>query len=264
MTTDARPAATVVLARATDAHGAFEVFLVRRRGSGGFFSGAHVFPGGRVDDDDQRHDGVDAFAAAAVRETFEEAAVLLARHESGLALTSTSPKDAVLAQLRAGAPFSHALVAAGLVVDKDALTPLAWWITPVAEPKRFDTRFFFATVPAVQRHDAVPDGAEVDDGLWLSPKDALDAYAGGRISLAPPTLVTLEELAPLRLDDVRAHPWPQAPICPVMRQDGDTMVLALPGDPWHDEPTPVFATRTRVVGGGAEKFRSARVSKAST
>jgi 8-oxo-dGTP pyrophosphatase MutT (NUDIX family) len=261
----AAPAATVVLARVVAATereacgGGFEVYLVKRHGKSGFMAGAHVFPGGRVDDDDDAF-AASTFAVAAIRETWEECGVLLARHESGLPLTTQGPTDAVTARTAAGEPFAHALRAAGLVPDVDALVPLAWWITPVAEPKRFDTRFFFAVVPPLQRHTASVDGHEVTEGVWLSPRRALERYRAPvgepAITLAPPTLVTLEELARCAtVDDVTATRWPTAPVQPVLHH-ADGLVLALPGDPLHDVATPVWPHRTRVVLGAHGRFES--------
>jgi 8-oxo-dGTP pyrophosphatase MutT (NUDIX family) len=252
------PAATIVLARVIP-DDAFEVFLVKRHGRSGFMAGVHVFPGGKVDDDDGAHD-LDPFAVCAIRETFEESGVLLARPESGLPLSTRDPIDAVVARVTAGEPFSHALRAAGLVPDLEALHRIGWWVTPEAEPRRYDTRFFFAAVPALQRLSAVADGVEVEDGVWLTPRDALRHAAAGEIRVAPPTLVTLEELAPLRLPEVRTHPWPgDVPVCPVLHEVDGEIVLALPGDPLHPEKAAVWPSRSRVVAAEPGRFRSAKV-----
>jgi 8-oxo-dGTP pyrophosphatase MutT (NUDIX family) len=259
----AAPAATVVVARVVpdDGQGAFEVYLVKRHGRSGFMAGAHVFPGGRVDDDDAA-EGADRFALAAIRETWEECGVLLARPESGLPLSTRAPIDAVAARSAAGEPFHHALSASGLVPDVEALLPIAWWITPDAEPKRFDTRFFFAVVPPLQRHAAGVDGHEVTEGAWLSPRAALDAYAAGTITLAPPTLVTLEELAAhATVDAVRAARWPLLPVRPILGDEDGRRVLALPGDPRHEVDDPVWPGRTRIVVDDQGRFRSACVRR---
>jgi len=261
----ALPAATVVVARvvADLGQGGFEVYLVKRHGKSGFMADAHVFPGGRVDDDDAAFGvDVDRFAVAAIRETWEECGVLLARPESGLPLSTRAPLDAVAARSAAGEPFGHALRAAGLVPDVEALVPIAWWITPDVEPKRFDTRFFFAVVPPLQRHDAGVDGHEVTEGAWFTPRGALDAYAAGTIRLAPPTLVTLEELAAhASIDAVRAARWPHVAIRPVVGDEDGRLVLALPGDPRHEVDAPVWAHRTRVVVDDQGRFRSACVRR---
>ena len=146
------------------------------------------------------------------------------------------------------------------VPDLQALVPIAWWITPAQEPRRFDTRFFFALVPPAQRHSAAADGVEVEDGLWLAPQAALDGYRRGELRLAPPTLATLEELAPLRLSQVARHPWPTAPVEPVINEVEGRLVLALPGDPLHPVATAVWPHRTRIVTDDAGRFVSARFS----
>ena len=256
-TAPAVPAATVVVARVLPKdEGSFEVFLVKRHGKSGFMPGAHVFPGGKVDDDDASFDA-DRFACAAIRETFEETGVLLARHESGLSMSARAPRDAVVARTTAGEPFAHALKASGLVPDVDALVAIGWWITPELEPRRFDTRFFFALVPALQRHDAAPDMQEVTEGAWFTPARALQAFAKGEIALAPPTLVTLEDLAPLSTEGVRSHAWPRRAIRPVITQGDDgSVVLALPGDPLHDVKDPCWPHRTRIVARDGGRFVS--------
>lgn len=251
------PAATIVLARVIPDDG-FEVFLVKRHGRSGFMAGVHVFPGGKLDDDDAGHD-LDPFSVCAIRETFEETGVLLARPESGLPLSTRDPIDAVVARVAAGEPFSHALRRAGLVPDVEGLRAIGWWVTPEAEPRRYDTRFYFAAVPALQRQSAVADGGEVEDGVWLTPADALRQAGAGEIRVAPPTLVTLEELAPLRFPEVWSHRWPDdVPVCPVLQEQGGEIVLALPGDPLHPEPRMVWPHRTRVVAAAGGRFRSAK------
>ena len=255
------PAATIIVARVVP-DDAFEVFLVKRHGRSGFMAGVHVFPGGKLDDDDGDvgAGSDDAFRRCAIRETFEETGVLFARPESGLPLSTLSIIDAVSARVAGGAGFFDALSGAGLVTDTEALVPVGLWITPEAEPRRFDTRFFFAVVPPLQRHSAVADGVEVEDGVWLSPRAALDAVLAGTLRVAPPTLVMLEELAGLTLPQVLAHPWPLAPVCPVLCTVDDGMVLALPGDPLHPVREGLWPTRTRIVIGEGGRFTSARAT----
>lgn len=275
-----RPAATVVVARPAAGADAFEVFLVKRHGRAGFLAGAHVFPGGRVDEEDRAlaerlppeiavrarsliDDGQApaealAFAVAAVRETVEECGLLLARDEAG-APVSARVAEEVFAALHEGASFAAEIKRRRLVLDLERLSLLAWWITPEAEPKRFDTRFFLAEAPPAQRARA--DRKETTEGEWLSPRAALRAYAEGRIRLAPPTLATLEDLADDGdLDTARAKvPRPLRPICPKLIDEGDGLVLALPGDPLHDEREPALPrARTRIVLLSEGRFSSAR------
>ncbi len=261
----ARPAATVVVCRASEA--GFEVYLVKRHGRSGFMAGAHVFPGGRVDDEDavvgaalplgsreaarRMLDGIDdegaaAYCVAAVRETAEECGLLLARTTSG-APVSAAAAARVVERVRSGRTFAASLDDEGLVADVDALRPLAWWVTPKAEPKRYDTRFFLALAPA----DQVPrvDLHEATEGEWITPAGALAAYRAGRIQLAPPTLATLEDLAGFR--DVEAAAAavqrPLSAIEPALITGDDGLVLALPGDPLHERSDLVSARRTRIV-----------------
>lgn len=279
------PAATVVVVR-EGARDPLEVFLVKRHGRSGFMAGAHVFPGGRVDEGDrafaerlsdrlleaaaahldQALPTVEAaaFALAAVRETAEECGLLLAR-DAGGALPGADVADEVFRALQAGEPFAALLSARGLVPDLEALAPLAWWITPEAEPKRFDTRFFLARAPSEQRARA--DLKETTEGEWLSPLAALSAYEAGRIHLAPPTLATLEDLAPCDSFDAARQTAlrPARPCCPKLIPGDEGLVLALPGDPLHDEPERALrGERTRVVMTPEGRFRSESIPRLAT
>jgi 8-oxo-dGTP pyrophosphatase MutT (NUDIX family) len=135
------------------------VLLIKRHDRIAFMGGAHVFPGGSVDDEDRRRqpqakDGVPpGHHAAAVRELQEEV---------------------------------------GIRISPDALTPLAHWITPDIEVKRFDAWFFLATVAADQQ--AVHDAAEAVDWLWVDPSEAIARDDRGEIALPPPTWVLLSLL----------------------------------------------------------------------
>jgi hypothetical protein len=145
---------------------------------------------------------------------------------------------------------------AGIALELSALSPWSWWITPKEEPKRFDTRFYLAEVPAgtvctIDDHEAVAFA-------WLSPSASLRAYEAGDIVLAPPTLATLEDLAPFpSLSAARASvALPLRAVCPRIVSGDDGMVLALPGDPLHDEAERVFPHRTRIVMTDAGRFAS--------
>jgi 8-oxo-dGTP pyrophosphatase MutT (NUDIX family) len=201
-----RDASTVVLLRDPGP----EVYLLRRVKGMAFAGGMHVFPGGAVDpaDADARIAwqgpsaaewaewfGADeptarALVCAAVRETFEECGVLLAGDPELLADVSSDEWEAERVALESRQQsLSQLLARRNLVLRADLLRPLAHWITPEVEPKRFDTRFFLAQMPAGQvcRHV----GGEADERLWIRPADAI---AQG-LTMLPPTWTTLQELA---------------------------------------------------------------------
>ena len=205
-----RHASTVVLLR--DAPRGPEAYLLRRVKGMAFAGGMHVFPGGSVDLHDERADlawagpsaaqwgrwfGADeplarALVCAAVRETFEECGVLLAgpsEHEL-LADVSSDEWEAEREALEAREQsMSDLLARRGLVLRTDLLRPFAHWITPEVEPKRFDTRFFLAEMPAGQvcRHV----GGEADERVWVAPATALAGYPDVRSALDDPREVTV-------------------------------------------------------------------------
>lgn len=201
------PAATVVLVR--DANDAPEILLLRRHRASGFVPGAWVFPGGRVDDDDgdaallelagslpRGPDG--AYWMAAVREVFEETGVLLARDAEGEACRDAT-EDPALARWReklltGDATLLDVMRAESLHPDLSRVVYCSHWITPVAEPRRYDTRFFLAELPSECR--AVPDEREMSDAIWLSAEAALDRFRHGTLPMVFPTVKTIELLLP--------------------------------------------------------------------
>lgn len=226
----ARPAATVVLLR--ERAPGFQLLLMRRTRSAGFVPGAYVFPGGRVDAQDADPGLVPrlerltpeaaadrlalpdgdppaiAYYLAAAREAFEEAAVLVAR-PGGRFLPDTTSGRAHLIRLRehllAGTMgFTEVLDDLEVGIDGAALEYIAHWITPQAETRRYDTRFFAALAPAGSR--SAPDPREMTDSLWLSPGEALDRHRAGRLPMIFPTIRTLEQLSTFSTADaVLAH-----------------------------------------------------------
>ena len=246
-----RDAATVILVR-DRAGGGFEVFMVRRHTKSGFMGGAYVFPGGKLDDEDSDarllartagRDGAEAAAAlsepgdparamglfvAAVRETFEEAGVLLANGAESI------DAAAARAELEGGVGFVDLVEKLEVELRLDALVPWARWVTPAVEPRRFDARFFIAVAPAEQEADH--DRRETTEAAWLGPREALERELAGEIQLPPPTMRTLEELAELAstaeaMEYARRRPPPL--VDPVFVDEDGTWVLALPGDPRH-------------------------------
>jgi 8-oxo-dGTP pyrophosphatase MutT (NUDIX family) len=222
-----RDAATVIVVR--EASGAPEVLLLRRSTRSGFAGGMWVFPGGVVDAGDRRldparWDGLDPDAAAtrfaapadltlgihvaAVRETFEEAGLLLARHDDGRVPDVTAPDYAEIREQLGNRAvqldWSGWLAEQGLVLDLGCLTYLTRWVTPEQEPRRYDTRFFLTRAPAGQR--AVSDEVETTEQRWIGPAAALQAHAEGQLAMIYPTIKTLEGLADAGdLDTLVAH-----------------------------------------------------------
>jgi 8-oxo-dGTP pyrophosphatase MutT (NUDIX family) len=209
-----RDSATVMLVRDTDA--GIEVFLLRRARGMAFAGGMTAYPGGGVDPRDAdasvtwhgpdldwwaRRFGVPpamarALVCAAVRETFEEAGVLLAGPSADTVVSDTAPYAGARQQLvDREISFAELLGGAGLGLRTDLLRPWANWVTPKAEKRRFDTRFFLAAVPDGQR----PDGAtsEATDAGWFRPGVALDEWQAGTRGMLPPTWTTLAELEDL-------------------------------------------------------------------
>jgi recombination protein RecT len=191
-----RPAATVLLLRDTPA--GVEVLMTRRSPTASFAPGAYVFPGGAIDAADAeahalaaRRPGQDAQrltqAIAAIRESFEELGILLARHPDG------HPADAAdVAAFDRHAPFAAQCRDRGLVLAADQVFLLAHWITDRDLPRRFDVPFLVARMPADQSPEA--DEAEQFEPVWVRPADALARHKAGQFFIIFPTIRTLERL----------------------------------------------------------------------
>jgi 8-oxo-dGTP pyrophosphatase MutT (NUDIX family) len=255
-------ASTVIVLR--DADEGLETFMVCRHHRSGFMGGAHVFPGGKVDEADldpswraradrpaeeiaQRLGETDAVIAlgllvAAVRETFEEAGVLLASTAGGASL------HAIRERLREGASFLAIADEIDLKIHPLMLAPYARWVTPEIESRRFDTRFYISLLPEGQ--GASHDGTETTSAAWLRPADAIEQMGTGRIKLAPPTVRTLKWLSEFEdAGSVIAAALARKPplVRPrVVARDGGWF-LALPGDPEHPERERVLPGATRMI-----------------
>lgn len=193
-----RPAATVLLVRDGDA--GLEVLMTRRSARASFAPGAYVFPGGAIDEADRAaaHDPALSWRPdqdetlrpallAAVRESFEELGVLLARDAHGRWVA-----PATLAGLDRHGPLLPQCRAHGLTLALDALWWLAHWITDRDLPKRFDVPFFIARMPPDQTPQA--DNREQFEPVWVAPGEALRRHAAGDFPMVYPTVRTLEHL----------------------------------------------------------------------
>jgi 8-oxo-dGTP pyrophosphatase MutT (NUDIX family) len=233
---DPIPAATLILMRAAPAARRVpEILVMERTRSMAFAAGALVFPGGRVDPDDEAlaariGAGFDHVAAriAAIRETIEEA---------GIAPALTPTPDAAMIErirreLEAETPFSAILDALGLGLDLAALTPFARWCPTFKETRRFDTLFFVAEAPA----DAEVAGfaeAEAVRAFWASATDALAEANAGRAGMMFPTRRNLERLARFAsIDEARADALrhPVQMIVPRIEERNGAKWLCIPED----------------------------------
>jgi 8-oxo-dGTP pyrophosphatase MutT (NUDIX family) len=208
------PAATVMLLR--DGDDGMEVFMIVRHHKSDVHAGALVFPGGRVDPGDYEvavdaavfpaQNGMDAGRAAlqvaAVRETFEECGVLLARARGDEALIGAARLHDIKAEhyaamIRGQRTFGAILAAENLVLAPETMVYFANWITPERRTKRFDTHFFLAAAPPDQI--ALHDGYEAVDSVWISPAVALERANAGTYDLRFPTQMNLQKLGRHRL-----------------------------------------------------------------
>lgn len=205
----ARLAATLVLVR--DGSRGLEVLMIVRHHELAFASGAAVFPGGKVTewDDDPRlaargagREGLDRWQrsahVAAIRETFEECGVLLAREAGVATLLGRERLDALRLQWQegiagGGSGFADMVCEEGLELAVDLMLPYAHWVTPAVSPKRFDTHFFIAPAPPEQL--AQHDGSEAVAAFWVRPADALAECAQGTRTIMYPTLSNLALLS---------------------------------------------------------------------
>jgi len=198
--------------------------LLQRHARSAFLPGAHVFPGGVVEEADYAPDmaalchGISfdqahriirdisplekslGFFVAAIREAFEESGILLAHGQSSIDEGQVMRLGRHRAKVHADPSiFVSRLGDEGLKLATDRLFYFAHWITPEVLPIRFDARFFVAVAPSGQ--EASPDGKETVEARWISPRDALEEHRKGRLQLAPPTFHSLSELAEFRTVD---------------------------------------------------------------
>ena len=253
-----RPASTLALLRDTDA--GTQVLMLQRTHKAVFMPGFYVFPGGAVDADDQRlagrqtvhgHDAASAnallgveegglgYLVAALRESFEEAGLLLARDGGGAWLGADHPALAARHAVAAGeVALSSVCGEHGLTLALDRVAYLDHWVTPPGPPRRFDTRFFAAEAPPGQVPDH--DGQETIDHCWLTPAEALRDRREGRREFATPTIAVLRKLAEFQsVDAVLAYAREQRPGTfptrpwPALKR-GETVYVE-PGRPAYDE-----------------------------
>lgn len=261
-----RHSSTVLLLR--DGAAGLEVYVIRRRQTMAFAAGMYAFPGGALDRADLDAEPVragpsleewcrllglepsaesgrlaKASVCGAVRETFEEAGVLLAGPTTDSVVEDTTGPDYEADRL---ALVGHALsltaflARRGLVLRDDLLAPWARWITPRADERRFDTRFYVAALPAGQI--TKDQSEEADRVAWTRPAEILAAVGRGEMQLMPPTYFTVRGLLPYGTVAEALAAARAMTIEPVMpdlvpgdvRDDGETDARwVFPGEPGH-------------------------------
>ena len=262
-----RPAATVVLLR--EGAAGLEALLTHRPATMAFAPGVHVFPGGRVDPADSAASlvarsaisPVEAAAAlggdlapgpahaahvAAIRELFEEAGVLLADvggPEPGRDARIGAARSALVRGETTLAELADDL---DLRLRTDRLVPLSRWVTPPSMPRRFDARFFAATLPPGT--EATFEGDEVAAHAWLRPTDALAAMAAGRLAMWLPTSTTLQQLEHARsIEEIRDRlaPGPLGQIEVAEAADGVTRIVMPAGGGVAGQPVSAYLVGRR-------------------
>ncbi|NLD75501.1 MAG: NUDIX domain-containing protein [Acidimicrobiales bacterium] len=256
-----RDAATVLVLR--DGDDGLEVFMLRRNLKSDFVGGAYVFPGGAVDPDDRHDDlepvcegrsdldaslrlGIDrgglAFWVAAIRESFEEAGLLLAYgHDGDFVDLDNSVDIARWAEHRVEVDQGRRRIvelceAEALRLAVDRMHYFGHWITPVGAPRRYDTRFFVTGAPTNQT--LLHDDHEVIDNEWVRPAEALRRFREGSMTMMPPTVSSLKAMTRFEsAGDALAAATEIAHVPAILPRvisvDGG-MRIVLPGDPAYD------------------------------
>lgn len=200
------PSATIMLLR--DGVQGLEVFMVKRHRAIDFAAGAYVFPGGKLDPSDaavsaavppiHQIDTIEtAYRVAAIRETFEECGVLLCRDTFSNEIPPAIRVQALARRYRTSIErreitFAQMLADEKLLPACECIVPFAHWVTPLALPKRYDTKFFLAAAPSDQL--AEHDGRETVDSSWVRPADILAAAQSGKATLVFATKLNLQKL----------------------------------------------------------------------
>jgi 8-oxo-dGTP pyrophosphatase MutT (NUDIX family) len=236
------PAATILMLRDEPS---FEVLMVKRHHQIDFAAGALVFPGGKTHagDEDPRWQGRTlgweaalphkrGLRIAAIREAYEEAGILLARHIDGAPFRgddrAASAREDIGKDRR---PFIDLIEELDLFLDLEALTVFARWITPKMSPRRFDTWFYVARAPEDQL--ALCDGQETVDAEWIAPLEALRLAEVGERTVIFPTRMNLQLLAEASSAEdavLRAQARPLVTVEPQLTERGGERVLVLPPD----------------------------------
>jgi 8-oxo-dGTP pyrophosphatase MutT (NUDIX family) len=218
-----KDAATVVLIRnSPEREKGIEVLMVLRNPKSDFIPGSYVFPGGGLEKEDCLPEmeslcsGMDREGAAhilgdrsaaerslgiliaGIREIFEEVGLVMACRNDGSIVSIAADEEVQRfheyrrALREETVTFYDLLMKEELTLAVDRLHYFSRWITPELSPIRYDTRFFIAEAPANQ--EALHDGLELTQHLWVTPGEALERYGRGTFNMVVPTVITLEDL----------------------------------------------------------------------
>lgn len=275
------------------------LLFVKRSTESKYMPNVHVFPGGMIDDHDFSQDWLELFRfntptelmdllsygkvgspiysrerdaefstvpaeiglrITAIRETFEESGVLLARSCEDLEQNGThelgkpSPGNIFNNNVSEGdlqkwrekvngnsSEFLNMCKEFEAIPDIWSLYEWSNWLTPLLTTRthRFDTAFFVSCIdegPLI-----VPSIGETDQGIWMQPFPMLQAFQMGLTSIAPPQMYELCRLA--RLDGVddlmslschrakhRSNRW-----IPVVMPCQNGLMFILPGDDMYPQ-----------------------------
>ena len=270
MAVEPRLASAVMLLRDTTAGQGIEVFMVRRVIQSDFMPDVYVFPGGSVSKDDHAAELVEGLCApvgspvsdpegrtrlgsgaraAAIRELFEEAGILLAYRDANMLAIPDQDVERFRGYRDAFNERKGSLVemvhAEQLTLATDLLHYFAHWITPEGMPKRFDTHFFLATAP--QEQQAAHDRLETSEGIWISPSQALTRFEHKEFPLVFATIYQLRELAAfgsvqMALDSTAKQHVPTR--LPVLSMEGGKTRVYLQEDSGNVWDVPEHMTRS--------------------
>ncbi len=260
-----RDAATVILVREKNKE--LEVYLLKRSTKSGFMGGLYVFPGGVVDDQDRGDwqpyvdlsfeqikqqlcnetfaiESASAFSVAVIRETLEEAGILLASEKNK---TNKDFDRMALRRLEKNLSqdwFKATIEKENWTLSFSQLRPWSHWITPEQMKKRFDTRFFIAFMP--ENQTCMPDNLETKHGVWLPPLMALEQNLITKTPLSPPAVVTLTHLLKFNTlkklkQEIQSRAWGE-PIAPIMIPSDKGPFIIEPWDPEFDSKKKIFLT----------------------
>ncbi|KAM3483109.1 hypothetical protein MY8738_003424 [Beauveria namnaoensis] len=200
-----RPSASVVLLSPSN-----EILLLHRVKTSTSFASAHVFPGGNVDpfhdgdvppegDPDKHRDGP-AYRLCAIRETFEESGILLAKKDGKLVQLPEKEREDARKQIHSrNIKFGDWLASIGATADTESLIPYTRWVTPVTVPKRFTTQMYLYLLPLTRRDVPskmvipTPDGGiEHTAALFAEPQAWIKQANRGEVMLFPPQYFILD------------------------------------------------------------------------